>query len=145
MPMSIAIAPPANNRPMVVYLPMFDGAAAVLLNGHLVGQSGSLQDPTADMTYQPMLFALPHDLYSSTDNRLDVIVAAQIPGGGRLIPFHVGPATELESAHTTVSFLATVIACIFGSCCSCCFLLRVTSIFSGPSGRHSWPHATGYT
>ena len=106
------ITAPADSRQMAVYLPMFDGSAMVILNGYTVGRSGSMQDPIADMTYQPTLFALPRDHYRSGTNTLDIIVSAQVPGGGRLIPFHVGPADELESAHALVSFLTVDILAV---------------------------------
>ena len=100
-----SIATPDTRESLAVYLPMFDGAAAVYLNGHKVGQSGSMRNPIADMTYQPTLFALPRDLFQASVNNLDVVVSAQVPGGGRLIPFHVGLADRLTAPHATVSFL----------------------------------------
>ncbi|MGI9270132.1 MAG: ATP-binding protein [Woeseiaceae bacterium] len=88
-----------------IYLPMFDGAAAVYLNGHKVGQTGSMTDPIADMTYQPAMFELPRDLIQTGDNQLDVVVASLVPAGGRLIPFHVGAIAELSQAYSLMSFL----------------------------------------
>ena len=102
----------APDQPAAIYLPMFDGAAKVLLNGRTVGQSGSMRDPIADMTYQPMLLGLPQDLFAPDANTLDVIVSAQVRHGGRLIPFHVGSAAELESAFRTVSFLSVDILAV---------------------------------
>ncbi|MGB5334469.1 MAG: ATP-binding protein [Woeseiaceae bacterium] len=107
------IATPDALESLAVYLPMFDGAAAVYLNGHKVGQSGSMQSPTADMTYQPTLFALPRDLFEADVNYLDVVVAAQVPAGGRLIPFHVAAADQLTVPHATASFLTVGVLSVF--------------------------------
>jgi len=88
-----------------IYLPMFDGSAAVYLNGHTIGQSGSMVDPIADMTYQPTYFELPRDLQTDGPNRLDIIVSSLVPAGGRLMPFHIGSAAALEVRHARMSFL----------------------------------------
>ncbi|MEM7430667.1 MAG: ATP-binding protein [Pseudomonadota bacterium] len=98
---------------LAVYLPMFDGAAAVWVNDRSIGVSGSMQDPIADMTYQPTLYRVPGDLVIAGPNVIDVVVSAQVPSGGRLIPFHVAPLSELEPAHATASFLTVGVLTAF--------------------------------
>lgn len=95
----------ADNEAQGIYLPMYDGSAAVYLNGHKVGQTGSMSDPTADMTYQPALFELPEDLVEAGDNQLDIVVASMVVSGGRLVPFHIGPLDELSPSFSLMSFL----------------------------------------
>lgn len=84
-----------------LYLPFFDGAAAVYLGDRLVSQSGSLTEPLEDTTYRPMLFPLPE----SAEARLTIVVSSVVPSGGRLAPFFVGPRTSLLPAYRTASLL----------------------------------------
>ena len=93
-------------RPQV-YLTLYDGAAAVYLNDSLIGETGSLEDPLADTTYQPAVFTLPSGLLRARANELTIIVASVLPSGGRLAPFYLGDARVLRFP-ATVARLATV-------------------------------------
>ncbi len=116
--------PDSSTEPQMIYLPGFDGAAAVYLNGRLVGQSGSLQDPVADTNYQPQAYRLPSSAFAVSGNQLIVIVSSVLPRGGRLAPFVLNSAARIQPAYLparalTVSVLPFLIgALVILGCCA---------------------------
>lgn len=107
----------------MVYLPGFDGAAAIYWNGHFIDQSGSLKDPVADTNYQPQAFRLPASFLKPGPNELLVIVSSVLPRGGRLAPFVLDSQASIRSAYLpartlTVSVLPFLIGAllILGVC-----------------------------
>lgn len=116
---------PDNDQPMI-YLPGFDGAAAVYLNGRLIDQSGSLADPVADTNYQPQAYRLPPSAWRDGTNELLVVVSSVLPRGGRLAPFVVGSTGTIQPAYLparilTVSVLPFLIGAL--AILGCCAML----------------------
>ncbi len=85
-----------------IYLPGFDGSAAVFIDGKKIGESGSMQNPVADMTYQPTLLKIPEN-FRGKNLTLDIVVASLVASGGRLMPFHIAPFALLEGPHFIAS------------------------------------------
>ncbi|MCR9276414.1 MAG: ATP-binding protein [Pseudomonadaceae bacterium] len=118
--------PASSPPPQMIYLPGFDGAAAAYMNGHLIGQSGSLQNPVADTNYQPQAYRLPASVFNARGNELVVIVSSVLPRGGRLAPFVLGSSVDIQSAYLpartlTVSVLPFLIGAL--AILGCCAVL----------------------
>lgn len=92
---------PDENEPWAIYLPGFDGSAAVYIDGIKIGESGSMKSPIADMTYQPTLFEIPKGHTGTV--ALDIVVASLVARGGRLLPFHVAALSDLKLPHWAAS------------------------------------------
>ncbi|MEM1264282.1 MAG: hypothetical protein AAGH76_17920 [Pseudomonadota bacterium] len=98
-----ALDQPLHGGELGLYVPSADGAMAVWANGRFIGQSGSLEHPTADMTYQPQFFRFSHSLLNDSEPYIDVLVASLVASGGRLMAPYIGSAVELEAAHRIAS------------------------------------------
>lgn len=92
------IPAPGDATNQGLYVRMFDGSMSAFLNGNKVGQTGSMREPIADMTYQPAYFDLPKSLWSDGVNEIDIVVASLVEAGGRLTPPFVGDAVPLQRA-----------------------------------------------
>lgn len=106
-----------------LYLPMFDGAAEVYLNGALISVSGSVREPYVDTTYQPLGVELPRHLLHPKDNQLQVLIASVLPRGGRLAAFYMGTAESVQPLFALARFLTVDIlqvllgvACVLALC-----------------------------
>ncbi len=129
------IPTPADNEPTAIYLPMFEGSAAVYLNGAKIGQSGSTANPIADMTYQPMLLELPTDRFIAEHNRLEIIVASVIKRGGQLVPFFTGVTADLKDAYTPAAFLTVDMLAVYNGIFLVIGVLVLLLYFAGDKDR----------
>jgi signal transduction histidine kinase len=90
---------PQSSAGQALYVRTADGAFAAYLNGARIGQTGSMAEPIADLTYQPAYFDIPESLWNKQGNQLDIIVASLVPAGGRLTPPYVDASGPLKTAY----------------------------------------------
>lgn len=89
-----------------LYVKMYDGSLTAYLNGQLLGQTGSMETPVADMTYQPAYFDIPTAFFADDTNTLDIIVASLVTTGGRLTAPFLGDREPLRSAYNVAHGLS---------------------------------------
>ncbi|MGQ0654754.1 MAG: ATP-binding protein [Betaproteobacteria bacterium] len=82
--------------PHVIYIPSLAMNAAVFINGARIGDGGSLAEPLARQSYQPLLFAVPPALLHAGVNRIAVEVHAAPAGSGFLQQVYLGPQAALQ-------------------------------------------------
>ncbi len=80
------------DRPWAVYLPWLAMKAAVYVNGSLVGDGGSFDDPVSRNRSRPLLFVVPSGLLQPGDNVLDIRLKIDRASPGMLGKLQVGPA-----------------------------------------------------
>ncbi len=115
-----------------VYLPYFDSAARVYLNGALVGDAGSITPPVGQHAKRPALLDISPTLVRTGRNELIVYFVEVAPGFGKAGRFYVGPKASLEGAFD-VRIRAQVYAPILTICLTLPILLLVGFVMS--SGR----------
>lgn len=81
-----------------VYLTNYRSSAAVYVNDVLVAELGTLIAPIADREFHPDLVSIPRSALVAGENTIDIIVAENIRGVGRLHAFYVGPRAQLKPA-----------------------------------------------
>ncbi|MCP5179976.1 MAG: hypothetical protein H6993_06175 [Pseudomonadales bacterium] len=81
-----------------VYLPAFQNAVEVHVNGRLVGRAGQITQPVSMYSSRPVLIPVaPGDLHAG-DNELILVFAEIAPGFGMSNPVYIGPQDALAPA-----------------------------------------------
>lgn len=86
----------APAEPLAVYIPSLSMNAAVFVNGARIGDGGSLIEPRAQQSFQPLLFRVPDALLRSGANSIVVELHSAYAGGGFLQQVYLGPQTQLK-------------------------------------------------
>lgn len=103
--------PPAE--PLAIYIPAYDSSLTAWLNGHYLGEAGSVEPPIAVNAYHPALFPLRSEYLKPGRNEIVLIVAQAISGGGIVHIIHVGPSHQLERAWAWTTFASVDILGIY--------------------------------
>jgi signal transduction histidine kinase len=90
---------------MAIYLRYVESSAEIHLNGRLLRVAGSMLPPIANLQYVPIYVDIPPDALREGRNELVIVVAEEVRGFGKLLPFHVGAAAELKPAWYWASFV----------------------------------------
>lgn len=86
----------APGEPWAVYLPSLSMNAAVFVNGTRIGDGGSLAEPRAQQSFQPLLFLVPNALLHSGRNSMAVELHSTYAGDGFLQQVYLGPQAQLK-------------------------------------------------
>ncbi len=82
-----------------VLLPRLGQNAAVIVDGHLLGDGGRFTEPIARNWNRPLLFPAPTGLLQAGDNLVQVRLAASPASGLFLDPFEIGPDRVLRPRY----------------------------------------------
>lgn len=94
-------------EPSVLYLPLFDSAVTVMVNGKSIANIGRNQPPISDLTYHPSLVSLPQ--VADTPSLIEVTVSSLVVQGGRLAPAYVEPESSLIAAYRAARWMSVEI------------------------------------
>ena len=100
-------------EPFAIFIPAYDSSLAAYVNGHFVGEAGSVTPPIAVNAYHPALFRLRNEDLRVGRNVVDLVVAQAIPGAGIVHVIHVGPAAGFERAWAWVTFASVDVLKIY--------------------------------
>lgn len=100
-------------EPLAIFLPAYDSSVAGYVNGHFVGEAGSVTPPIAVNAYHPALFRLRNEDLRAGRNVVDLVVAQAIPGAGIVHVIHVGPLARFERAWSWVTFASVDVLRIY--------------------------------
>jgi signal transduction histidine kinase len=95
----------SSYTPLAIYLRYVESSAAVHLNGRLLYTAGAMHEPIANLQYMPLYVDIPAEALRPGENELLIVVAEEVRGFGKLLPFHVGAAAELRPAWYWATFV----------------------------------------
>ncbi|MEM8547452.1 MAG: ATP-binding protein [Pseudomonadota bacterium] len=87
-----------------LYIPLFDSAVTVTVDGERIATFGRTTKPISDLSYRPILVALPRDRGATAT--LDITVSSVTAQGGRLAPFYVADIGSLTGAFNAAHILS---------------------------------------
>jgi len=82
-----------------IYLPVIAQNAVVYLNGVVIGNAGSTEDPVSRNWPRPLIFPIASDSLIVGNNELMLQVISDLPGRGLLPKFYFGKWEDLMPAH----------------------------------------------
>lgn len=88
----------------LLYVPLYDSAFEIYLNGQPLGTSGRMTAPVSAGGYRPIAFQIPATRLQAS-NTLDFILVGFARGGHALGPLYVAPAEQLNSTFRLARFL----------------------------------------
>ncbi|HEY8518422.1 MAG TPA: hypothetical protein VIS07_23155 [Candidatus Binatia bacterium] len=134
--------PPAEDgaRRCAVYLPDVNMNAAVFVNGHWIGDGGSLEEPVAHNFSRPLYFTFPSALLNGRDDHVDVLLYAYPHHFGRLGRIWVGGRDALVGRHDWTYFRQITLAQIGTG--MAVVTVRVAMPSSSPTSATLKPFAT---
>ncbi|MEL6301719.1 MAG: ATP-binding protein [Pseudomonadota bacterium] len=116
-----------------LYLPLFDSAALVHLNGKLVAELGKVEPPVSELAYRPTLVALPDTPIRSAV--VEVTVSSITKEGGRLGAFYLGGLDHLKPAYQLARILSVELTSYVSFVLALSVLLSLSLYLGGTRDR----------
>lgn len=116
-----------------LYLPLFDSAALVHVNGKLIAELGRVEPPVSELAYRPTLVDLPDTPIRNAV--VEVTVSSITKEGGRLAAFYLGKLDHLEPAYQLARILSVELTSYVSFVLALSVLLSLSLYLGGTRDR----------
>ena len=98
-----------------IYLPRIKRNIAVFINGILIGQDAPFGDTRVNSWNHPLYFSIPNGILRPGENTLMLRLANEPKSRGRLLPFFIGPDSQLKPYYQRSHFYRITLSQIVGA------------------------------